>query len=120
MCRESILRLSSYQGGGDVPTIQTAPSGRSVSARRTTRLLLTAALLAAAAGLSAQTEIKLPKNNFTPQQDVEIGMKGAAEIRRQYPIIQNEAIAGYLTTLGERLLAVAPPALKQPVYRYSF
>ena len=78
------------------------------------------ALIAAGSVLSAQTEIKLPKNKYTPQQDVEIGLKGAAEIRKQYPVIENESIATYLKAIGERLVAAAPPALNQSVYKYSF
>jgi hypothetical protein len=68
----------------------------------------------------AQTQIKLPKNNFSPAQDAEIGAKGAAEIRQQYPIIKDEAIAKYLAMLGDRLVAAAPADLKKPEYRYSF
>ena len=75
-------------------------------------LTLTAAL--------AQTPIKLPKNRYTPQQDVELGRKGAAEVRDQYPIISNDAISSYLTGLGDRLVAVAPSEFKQPVFEYSF
>ena len=48
-------------------------------------------------GLAAQTAIKLPKNKFTPQQDVELGREAAAEVRQQYPIIKDERIASYLT-----------------------
>ena len=72
------------------------------------------------AGVLAQTVVKPPKNRYTPQQDVEIGREGAAEVRKQYPIIENEQIARYLTALGDRLVANAPPELKQPVYEYSF
>src|SRR6516162_8282045 len=79
-----------------------------------------ATLMLALSELLAQTQIKLPKNNFTPQQDVEIGRKAAAEVRKQYPIITDEAISRYLKTLGDRLVAVAPPELNQPVYEYSF
>ncbi len=68
----------------------------------------------------APTPVKPPKNNFTPQQDVELGAKGAAEIRKQYPIIKDEAIASYLAMLGERLVAVAPADLNRPEFRYSF
>ncbi len=71
-------------------------------------------------GLVAQTEIKLPKNKFTPQQDVELGRETAAEVRKQYPIIEDEKIAHYLTKLGDRLVAAAPADLKQSVYEYSF
>ena len=83
-----------------------------------------AAVLAAVAvsltGITAQTAIKLPKNRFTPEQDVKIGLEGAAEVRQQYPIIKDEKIARYLTTLGERLVAHAPPELNNPLYKYSF
>jgi Zn-dependent protease with chaperone function len=75
---------------------------------------------ASAATLIAQTVVKLPKNKYTPQQDVELGREAAAEIRKQYPIIDNERIARYLTSLGDRLVAGAPPELKQPVYEYTF
>jgi Zn-dependent protease with chaperone function len=71
-------------------------------------------------GLLAQTAVKLPKNKYTPDQDVKIGREAAAEVRKQYPIIQDEAIARYLTTIGDRLVAAAPSELKQPVYAYSF
>src|SRR5262245_45771128 len=70
--------------------------------------------------LLAQTVVKLPKNRYTPQQDVELGREAAAEVRQQYPIIKDERIARYLTTLGDRLVAAAPQELKQPVYEYSF
>src|SRR5262245_48920661 len=72
------------------------------------------------ATLTAQTAIKLPKNKYTPQQDVELGREAAAEVRKQYPIITDERIASYLSRLGDRLVAAAPPELKQPVYEYSF
>src|SRR3954468_6788253 len=73
-----------------------------------------------AASVATQTAIKLPKNKYTPQQDVELGREAAAEVRKQYPIISDEKIATYLTKLGDRLVAAAPADLKQPVYVYSF
>ena len=44
------------------------------------------------AGVIAQTAIKLAKNRYTPQQDDELGRKGAAEVRAQFPIIKDERI----------------------------
>jgi len=73
-----------------------------------------------AASMLAQTAVKLAKNRYTPQQDVELGRKGAAEVRAQFPIIKDERISSYLTRIGDRLVAAAPPELKQPVYEYSF
>src|SRR3954471_22170013 len=85
-------------------------------------LPLAIAIATAAIGGSvwAQTAITLPKNKYTPKQDVELGREAAAEVRKQYPIIQDEAIARYLTALGDRLVAAAPAELKNPVYQYSF
>jgi len=77
-------------------------------------------MCAATTGLLAQTVVKLPKNKYTPEQDVQLGREAAAEARKQYPIIKDEKIAQYLTTLGDRLVAAAPAELKNPVYEYSF
>jgi Zn-dependent protease with chaperone function len=82
--------------------------------------LLMVALSLSTAGLIAQTVVKLPKNRYTPKQDVELGRKAAAEIHQQYPIIKDERITRYLAGLGDRLVAVAPAELKEPVYEYSF
>jgi predicted Zn-dependent protease len=60
----------------------------------------------------AQTAIKPPKNRYTPEQDVKLGREAAAEIRQQYPVIENEEIARYLTKLGDRLVAVARAVFK--------
>src|SRR6187402_266003 len=87
-------------------------------ATRAISLLLTVAL--SASTLWAQTGIKLPKNRYTPEQDVELGREAAAEVRRQYPIIKDERITGYLRTLGDRLVTAAPADLKESVYEYSF
>ena len=55
----------------------------------------TAALMAIALGsittLVAQTVVKPPKNRYTPQQDVELGREAAAEVRQQYPVIEDAA-----------------------------
>jgi Zn-dependent protease with chaperone function len=76
--------------------------------------------LSVVANLHAQTQIKLPKNKYTPQQDVELGRKAAEEVRQQYPVIQDQRITRYLSKLGDRLVAAAPRELKQSVYEYSF
>jgi Zn-dependent protease with chaperone function len=90
---------------------------RSLSARAAA--LITVSCFAAGS-LIAQTPVKLPKNKYTPEQDVQLGREAAAEIRKQYPIIKDERIQKYLTTLGDRLVAAAPQEFKQPVYEYSF
>ena len=83
-------------------------------------LALMMVLSVAVTGVLAQTVVKLPKNKYTPKQDVELGKEAAAEVRQQYPIIKDEHIASYLSKLGDRLVVAAPPELKEPVYEYSF
>ena len=87
---------------------------------RGTTVIVSAIVSLATAGALAQTVIKLPKNKYTPQQDVELGLEAAAEVRKQYPVIKDERITTYLTRVGDRLVAAAPPDLKQSVYQYSF
>ena len=79
-----------------------------------------AVLLVSTAVLSAQTEIKLPKNRYTPEQDVKLGLEAAAEVRKEYPVIDDAGINKYLSGIGDRLVAGAPAALNLPVYKYSF
>jgi beta-barrel assembly-enhancing protease len=88
--------------------------------RSASATVLAIALIVSPVASLAQTAIKPPKNKYTPQQDVELGREAAAEVREQYPIIKDERINRYLTTLGDRLVAGAPPELKQSVYEYSF
>src|SRR3954463_1493604 len=77
-------------------------------------------IICASIPIVAQTVVKLPKNRYTPQQDVQLGLEAAAEVRKKYPIIDDEKIARYLAARGDRLVAAAPPALNQSVYEYSF
>src|SRR6185369_4296583 len=88
------------------------------SSARVAALLIFVCL--AVSGLMAQSVIKMPKNKYTPEQDVKLGLEAAGEVRQQYPIIKDETIARYLTALGDRLVVAAPSEFKQPVYQYSF
>jgi Zn-dependent protease with chaperone function len=88
------------------------------SSTRAAALLLVVSV--SVVGVFAQTAVKPPKNKYTPKQDVELGREAAAEVRKQYPIIENERIGRYLNKVGDRLVAAAPPELNEPVYEYSF
>ena len=81
-----------------------------------------AALVAASLGVVtlAQTAITPPKNKYTPEQDVELGREAAAQVRREYPIISDDQIAGYLDRAGRSLVAAAPSNLNYKVFEYSF
>ena len=68
----------------------------------------------------AQTKVTPPKNKYTPEQDVQIGREASDEVRKQYPIITDDQIEGYLDRLGDRLVAASPPDLNLRQFRYSF
>jgi Zn-dependent protease with chaperone function len=85
---------------------------------RTTALMVVLSM--SVTGLLAQTQIKKPNNRYTPQQDVELGREAAAEVRQQYPVIQDERISRYFDRLGDQLVEAAPAALKESVFQYSF
>lgn len=68
----------------------------------------------------AQTRVTPPRNKYTVEQDVQIGREAAAEVERQYPIITDDQIEGYLERLGDRLVRAAPADLNKPRFDYSF
>jgi hypothetical protein len=70
--------------------------------------------------VAAQTKVVPPKNKYTPQQDVQIGQEAAAEVRKQYPVINDDNVESYLDRLGDRLVEAAPRELNNPAYKYSF
>ena len=76
---------------------------------------LTAVLVCAVAALAAaQTTITPPPNNYTPEQDVELGRKAAADARQQLPIMRDDAVASYIDDVGHRLNLDGPAASSGP------
>jgi Zn-dependent protease with chaperone function len=82
--------------------------------------LSAAAALVLSATLAAQTAIKPPKNRYKPEDDVKLGREAAAEVRKQYPVIENGQINDFLSRIGRDLVAQAPPELNKPEFEYSF
>ena len=78
------------------------------------------AIAVGASSLAAQTKITPPKNKYTPEQDVQIGREAAAEVRQQYPVINDREVRDYLDDLGQRLVAATPPEYRQPAFEYTF
>lgn len=96
-------------------------SGPASCDHRLVRNLLVGLVLAlSVVGAAAQTKVTPPKNKFAPEEDVKVGMEAAAEVRKAYPVIENDAITSYLSRLGERLVAAAPADLNNPLFQYSF
>lgn len=70
--------------------------------------------------VSAQTQIKMPKNKYKVSQDVELGGKAAAEVDRQFPILNDADAQRYVERVGKRLVAAIPPQFQQPAFNYRF
>jgi beta-barrel assembly-enhancing protease len=87
--------------------------------RRVTALLA-AAWLGTALTASAQTPVTPDRNNYTPEQDVELGQQAAAEVRKQLPMLDDRGVQAFVDGVGRRLVASIPSELEQPVFRYSF
>jgi hypothetical protein len=64
--------------------------------------------LALAAPALGQTRVHPGFNLFTPAQDVELGRASAAEVDRQIPLVHDPQIERYVSSIGQRLAAVAP------------
>src|SRR5262245_64047303 len=79
-----------------------------------------AALVFSSTLLSAQTRVSAPKNNYTPAQDVELGLKAAAEARQQLPVMRDDEVTSYAEDIGRRLVAAIPANLQHREFRYSF
>lgn len=94
---------------------------RPSSLRRPPRaVVLVLAAILGTGQVFGQTRVTPPNNRFSVEQDVEIGREASAEIRKQYPIIDDATIRTYLDRLGRRLVESAPDELRQPAFEYSF
>ncbi len=96
------------------------PDSRCIQTRRRNVASALVAVVLAPIVLGAQTKVTPPKNKYTPEQDVEIGLKAAEEVRREYPVIEDRRIDDYLDRLGQRLVDAAPAELNNPKFQYSF
>jgi predicted Zn-dependent protease len=47
-------------------------------------------------------------NLFSPEQDVELGRQSAAQIAREAPLLRDEEVSAYVSSLGAKLAAHAP------------
>ena len=84
------------------------------------RTSATLALVLSATLVAAQTRITAPPNKYTPAQDVELGMKAAAEVRQQMPVMRDDEVTSYVEDVGRRLVGAIPADFRRSEFRYSF
>ncbi len=88
--------------------------------QRTAAVALALAVTFASASAGAQTRVDAPKNKYTPEQDVALGAKGAAEVRSQMPLVADEDVQSFVERIGRRLETAIPDRFVQPKFRYTF
>lgn len=71
-------------------------------------ILLTLCLTLAPYAAAQRTQLKPGWNAFTPQQDIELGKRVAADAEKQLPMCNAPKVDAYLTELGTRLATKLP------------
>ncbi len=79
-----------------------------------------AALVTFVVTAAAQTPITPPSNKYSPADDVKLGQEAARQVEQQLPVMRDEQVNGYLSTVGRRLVNAIPPDLQHPEFHYEF
>jgi Zn-dependent protease with chaperone function len=89
-------------------------------AMRVLRGQIVVAVLLSVSLASAQTKVTVPKNKYTPQQDVQLGREASAQVEQQLPLLRDENVNSYVADIGRRLVASIPAELRRPEFNYTF
>lgn len=79
-----------------------------------------AALVTFVVTAAAQTTITPPSNKYSPADDVKLGQDAARQVEQQLPVMRDEQVNGYLSTVGRRLVNAIPADLQHPEFHYEF
>ena len=79
-----------------------------------------AALVAFVTTAVAQTPVSAPKNKYSPAEDVKLGQQAAQQVERELPVMRDEMVNSYLSSIGRRLAENIPSEFRHPEFRYSF
>jgi Zn-dependent protease with chaperone function len=94
-----------------------------VTASTLLRCRLAGALLAIVIAMPsrlAASDTTPPVNRYLLLQDVELGAEAAEELRRQVPLLTDEAVSRYISELGHRLVDALPDELPRSGFQFSF
>lgn len=69
---------------------------------------------------AAQTRIEAPANSYKVADDVKLGLQAAQQVRQQLPVMRDDEVNGYLTTIGDRLVRAVPEQFQHPEFHYTF
>ena len=90
------------------------------SGKKLTLLAMFSALVIMPLAAFGQTRITMPKNKYKVTDDVELGRKAAADVDKQFPILNDADSARYLEQVGRRLVAAIPQQFQQAAFNYRF
>jgi peptidase M48-like protein len=68
----------------------------------------------------AQTQIQLHSNKYKVSDDVKVGRQAAAEVERQFPIVNDREATDYVSRVGERLASSIPQQFQHAEFDYFF
>jgi len=92
--------------------------------QRPTKIFIAAALALSISLLPAlsiaQTQIKMPKNKYSVQDDIKLGNQAAQQVERQFPLINDAAAQRYVESVGQRLVAAIPQEFQEPAFKFRF
>lgn len=72
------------------------------------------------AAIAQQTQITAPRNKYKVQDDVKLGNDAAAEVEKQFPLINDRDAALYIERVGQRLADAIPAQFRHPEFDYRF
>jgi len=68
----------------------------------------------------AQTQITLHSNKYKVSDDVKVGRQAAAEVEKQFPILNDGDATNYVSRVGDRLASSIPQQFQHPGFDYYF
>ena len=69
---------------------------------------------------SAQTRIAMPKNKYKIADELKAGNQAAAQVERQFPLLNDSITQNYVENVGRRLVDSIPPEFRHPEFNYRF
>lgn len=88
--------------------------------RKIAAILMIFAMLAGPVSMTAQTQIKMPKNKYKVEEDVKAGREYSQQVEKEMPILRDTESTNYLQGVGGRLVDGIPSQFRQPAFQYSF
>jgi hypothetical protein len=82
--------------------------------------LIAVALFTTSISVFGQTHIVPPKNKYSPNDDVKLGLEAARQAERQLPILHDADVTDYVASVGRRLAESIPPEYQHPEFHYTF